>query len=96
MAAAIRSRRETLMTHPDAHGPAATRAGLGPSRWSRAPARAALRAGTLAAALRDRLRDDAGYTTETVIVTSLLAAAALAVIAIIVAKVTGAANAINM
>ena len=46
--------------------------------------------------LRDRLRDDAGYTTETVIVTALLAAAALAVIGIIVAKVTGLANSINM
>ncbi|MGI8447156.1 MAG: hypothetical protein ACR2MP_08265 [Streptosporangiaceae bacterium] len=88
------------MTHLDTHLPAATRADLGPSRWTRAPARVALRGGTLAATLRDRLRDrlrdDAGYTTETVIVTSLLAAAALAVIAIIVAKVTGAANAIQM
>ena len=43
-----------------------------------------------------RLRDDSGYTTETVIVTSLLAALALAVIAIIVAKVTGLANALNV
>ena len=43
-----------------------------------------------------RLRDDSGYTTETVIVTSLLAALALAVIAIIVAKVTGLAHALNV
>jgi hypothetical protein len=89
-----------LMTHPDTHRPAASRAAPGPPRRSPVPARLALQAATLAAALRDRLRDglrdDAGYTTETVIVTSLLAAAALAVIAIIVAKVTGAANAINM
>jgi len=84
------------MTHPDTHRPAASRAAPAAPRRSRIPARVALRAGTLAAALRDKLRDDAGYTTETVIVTSLLAAAALAVIAIIVAKVTGAASAINM
>ena len=43
-----------------------------------------------------RLSDDSGYTTETVIVTSLLAALALAVIAIIVAKVTGLANSLNV
>jgi hypothetical protein len=49
-----------------------------------------------AAVARQRLREDAGYTTETVIVTALLAAAALTIIAIIVAKILGAANGINV
>lgn len=39
---------------------------------------------------------DAGYTTETVLVTALLVALAITVIAIIVAKVIAAANAINL
>ena len=66
-----------------------------------APARRALARITAwpalaACAVAARLRDDSGYTTETVIVTSLLAALALAVIAIIVAKVTGLANSLNV
>jgi len=66
-----------------------------------APARRALARITawpalFASAAAARLRDDSGYTTETVIVTSLLAALALAVIAIIVAKVTGLANSLNV
>ena len=43
-----------------------------------------------------RRTGDAGYTTETVVVTALLVALAIAVVAIIVAKVTGAANAIDL
>jgi hypothetical protein len=39
---------------------------------------------------------DAGYSTETVLVTALLVVAALAVIAIIVAKVTAKANGISL
>ena len=39
---------------------------------------------------------DAGYTTETVLVTGLLVVLAITVIAIIVAKVTAAANAIDL
>ncbi len=76
------------MPHPGTPRPAASRPPL--------PVRAALQAAAHAGWLRDRLRDDAGYTTETVIVTALLAAAALAVIGIIVAKVTGLADSINM
>ncbi|MEU6158817.1 hypothetical protein [Streptomyces sp. NPDC047130] len=50
---------------------------------------------------RDRLahmRDnpDGGYTTETVIVTALLALLAIAVVGIIVAKVTAKANGIDL
>jgi hypothetical protein len=44
--------------------------------------------------LRATWRDDAGMTTETVIITAVLAALALAVTAIIVAKVTAKANSI--
>lgn len=44
-------------------------------------------------ALRD---DDRGYSTEAVVVTALLVAAAIAVIAIIVAKVTQKARDINL
>lgn len=40
--------------------------------------------------------DDRGYTTETVVVTALLVALAIAVIAIIVVKVTQKANGINL
>jgi hypothetical protein len=40
--------------------------------------------------------EDDGYTTETAIVTALLAALAIAVIGIIVAKVTGKANSIDL
>lgn len=43
-----------------------------------------------------RRSGDAGYTTETVLVTALLVALAITVIAIIVAKVTAAASAINL
>ena len=39
---------------------------------------------------------DAGYTTEAVIVTALLAAGAIAIVAIIVAKITARANSINL
>jgi hypothetical protein len=50
--------------------------------------------------IRDRWADlradpDAGYTTETVVVTALLVAMAVAVVAIIVAKVTATANKIS-
>ncbi|MEV8442149.1 hypothetical protein AB0425_32640 [Actinosynnema sp. NPDC051121] len=41
-------------------------------------------------------RPEAGYSTETVLVTALLVVAALAVIAIVVAKVTEKANGITM
>lgn len=41
-------------------------------------------------------RDEAGYSTEAVVVTALLAALAIAVIAIIVMKVTEKADGINL
>ena len=45
----------------------------------------------------DRLRrEEAGYSTEAVVITAALAALAIAVIAIIVAKVTEKANGINL
>ena len=47
----------------------------------------------LAAARRAR---DAGYTTETVVVTALLVALAIAAIAIIVTKVLNKANGLNL
>lgn len=55
----------------------------------------------LSARLRARIDElrrnpDAGYTTETVVVTALLVVAALAVVAIIVTKVTAKANGINL
>lgn len=43
-----------------------------------------------------RREPEAGYSTETVLVTALLVVAALAIIAIIVAKVTSKANGINL
>lgn len=43
-----------------------------------------------------RREPDAGYSTETVLVTALLVVAALSVVAIIVAKVTAKANGINL
>jgi hypothetical protein len=46
--------------------------------------------------LRRNLRDDAGYTTETVVITALLALLAITVVGIIVAKVTAKANGINL
>jgi hypothetical protein len=47
----------------------------------------------LAAARRAR---DVGYTTETVVVTALLVALAIAAVAIIVSKVLGKANGLNL
>ena len=54
-----------------------------------------------AAVLRARLTTaqrtrDAGYTTETVVVTALLVALAIAAVAIIVAKVLAKANGLNL
>lgn len=43
-----------------------------------------------------RRQPDAGYSTETVLVTALLVVAALAVIAIVIAKVTEKANGITL
>jgi hypothetical protein len=43
-----------------------------------------------------RQQPEAGYSTETVLVTALLVVLALAVIAILVAKVTSKANGINL
>ena len=43
-----------------------------------------------------RKEPDAGYSTEAVLVTALLVVAALAVIAIIIAKVTAKANGIDL
>lgn len=43
-----------------------------------------------------RAREDAGYTTEAVIVIALMVAAAIAVVGIIVAKVTAKANSIDL
>ncbi|MEV0966470.1 hypothetical protein AB0J25_28475 [Streptomyces sp. NPDC049910] len=48
------------------------------------------------AEVRKRAQSDAGYTTETIVVTALLAILALAVVGIIVAKVTAKANGINL
>ncbi|WP_431953437.1 hypothetical protein [Actinacidiphila sp. bgisy167] len=48
------------------------------------------------ARLRRRMREDGGYSTETVIVTALLALLALAVVGIIAAKVTSKANGIDL
>ncbi|MET9293081.1 hypothetical protein [Streptomyces sp. NPDC003077] len=46
--------------------------------------------------LRTRLRDDAGYSTETVIITALLAALAIAAVAVITMKVMGKARGIDL
>ncbi|ROP37306.1 hypothetical protein [Saccharothrix texasensis] len=43
-----------------------------------------------------RREPEAGYSTETVLVTALLVVAALAIIAIVIAKVTAKANGINL
>ncbi|SFK89123.1 hypothetical protein SAMN05421835_14210 [Amycolatopsis sacchari] len=53
---------------------------------------------TIVRARVDMLRrePEAGYSTETVLVTALLVVAAIAVLAIIVAKVTSKANSIDM
>ncbi|MGW2649241.1 hypothetical protein ACWC2T_31055 [Streptomyces sp. NPDC001393] len=46
--------------------------------------------------LRRQARSDAGYTTETIVVTALLAILGLTVVGIIVAKVTAKANSIDL
>jgi hypothetical protein len=46
--------------------------------------------------VRRHLRSDAGYTTETIVVTALLAVLALTVVGIIAAKVLGKANGIDL
>ncbi|WP_431953086.1 hypothetical protein [Actinacidiphila sp. bgisy167] len=46
--------------------------------------------------LRRRARSDAGYTTETMVVTALLVILALTVVGIVVAKVTAKANSIDL
>jgi hypothetical protein len=84
------------MTQPATGRPAPRRVPHRPVRPLTAPARATAALLSLAARVRQPLAGDGGYSTETVIVTALLAAAALAVIGIIVAKVTGLANSINM
>ncbi|MFD8494986.1 hypothetical protein [Amycolatopsis sp. NPDC059657] len=43
-----------------------------------------------------RREPEAGYSTETVLVTALLVVAALTIIAVLVAKVTAKANGINL
>lgn len=50
----------------------------------------------LRARLRELVRDERGYSTETVLVTALLVALAIAVIAIIALKVRNKANSINL
>ncbi|MFF3517381.1 hypothetical protein [Streptomyces sp. NPDC002573] len=45
---------------------------------------------------RRKHRSDAGYTTETIVVTALLAILALTVVGIIAAKVLGKANGIDL
>lgn len=46
--------------------------------------------------LRENARSDAGYSTETVIITALLAALGIAAVAVITAKVMGKARGINL
>lgn len=46
--------------------------------------------------VRSRIRQDAGYTTETIVITALLAILAMTVVGIIVAKVTAKANGISL
>lgn len=46
--------------------------------------------------LRRNARGDAGYTTETILVAALLVILTLTVLGIIVAKVTGKANSIDL
>lgn len=48
------------------------------------------------AEVRRRARSDAGYTTETIVVTALLAILGMTVVGIIVAKVTAKANGIDL
>ncbi|MEE4590979.1 hypothetical protein V2J94_03545 [Streptomyces sp. DSM 41524] len=49
-----------------------------------------------AARVRRRAHGDAGYTTETVVVTALLAVLAITVVGIIVGKVLGKAHSIDL
>lgn len=49
----------------------------------------------LVAALRQRLRDQRGYSTEAIVITAALAALAIIVAAIITVKVVSQANAIQ-
>lgn len=49
-----------------------------------------------AALVRENARSEAGYTTETVVVTALLAGLALTVVGIIVTKVIGRAKGIDL
>lgn len=48
------------------------------------------------ARVRRQARRDDGYTTETIVVTALLATLALGVVAVIAAKVMGRANGIDL
>jgi hypothetical protein len=48
------------------------------------------------AEVRRHARSDAGYTTETIVVTALLAILALSVVGIIATKVLGKANGIDL
>ncbi|WP_436776780.1 hypothetical protein [Yinghuangia sp. YIM S09857] len=50
----------------------------------------------LRARIRELVRDERGYSTETVLVTALLVALAIAVIGIIALKVTNKANSIGL
>lgn len=48
------------------------------------------------ARVRQATREDGGYTTETIVVTALLAILGLTVVGVIVAKVTAKANGIDL
>ncbi|WP_151898131.1 hypothetical protein [Streptomyces sp. C8S0] len=48
------------------------------------------------AQLREQARRDDGYTTETIVITALLAVLAIAVVGVIVTKVTAKANGISL
>ncbi|MBD0741663.1 hypothetical protein [Streptomyces sp. CBMA152] len=48
------------------------------------------------AKVRQHARGDAGYTTETIVVTALLVILGLSVVGVIVAKVTAKANGIDL
>lgn len=48
------------------------------------------------AEVRRHMRSDAGYTTETIVVTALLVILGLSVVGIVVAKVTAKANGIDL
>ena len=51
---------------------------------------------TRLACLRDNARSDAGYSTETVIITALLAALGIAAVAVIASKVMAKAHSLNL